>query len=131
VVCHGDLGPHNPVFVGDEAVGLVDWDEGVAPGARLVGLAHAVWCFVDVGESGGPVEGQGRRIRLMCDAYGWGDAGAIVDEIAALPRRARDQHVSAGRHQAAAIFEELMRWMADREDALRTASGAGQVSGQP
>jgi hypothetical protein len=24
VVCHGDLGPHNRVFAGDEAVGLVD-----------------------------------------------------------------------------------------------------------
>jgi Phosphotransferase enzyme family len=75
VVCHGDLGPHNTVFVGDEAVGLVDSDEGVAPGPRLVDLAHAIWCFVDVGESGGPVEEQGRRIRLMCDAYGWADPG--------------------------------------------------------
>ena len=131
VVCHGDLGPHNTVFVGDEAVGLVDWDEGVAPGARLVDLAHAGWCYVDVGESGGPVEEQGRRLRLMCDAYGWDDAGAIVDEIAALLRRARDQHVSAGRHNAATIFEELMRWMADRDEALRTASGAGQGSDHP
>lgn len=59
VVCHGDLGPHNTVFVGDEAVGLVDWDERVAPGARRVDLAHAVWCFVDVGESGGRVEERG------------------------------------------------------------------------
>jgi hypothetical protein len=121
VVCHGDLGPHNTVFVGDEAVGLVDWDEGVAPGARLVDLAHAVWCFVDVGESGGPVQEQGRRIRLMCEAYGWDDPGAIVDEIAALLRRARDRHASAGRRRAVAIFEELMRWMADYGEALTAA----------
>jgi hypothetical protein len=120
VVCHGDLGPHNTVFVGDEAVGLVDWDEGVAPGARLVDLAHAVWCFVDVGESGGPVEDQGRRIRLMCDAYGWDDPGAIVDEIVALLRRARDRHLNAGRRRPAAIFDELMGWMANEGEALRT-----------
>ena len=116
VICHGDLGPHNTVFVGDEAVGLVDWDEGVVPGARRADLAHAIWCFVDVGESGGPVEEQGRRIRLMCDVYGCDDPGAIVDEIAALLRRARDMHVSAGRQRAAAIFEELMRWMGDHDE---------------
>jgi hypothetical protein len=26
VVCHGELGPHNTVFVGDEAIALIDWD---------------------------------------------------------------------------------------------------------
>jgi hypothetical protein len=31
-----------------EAVGLIDWDNGVGPGRRLDDLAHAVWCFVDV-----------------------------------------------------------------------------------
>ena len=129
VVCHGDLGPHNTVFVDDEAVGLLDWDEGVRPGARRDVLAHAVWCFVDVGETGGPVEQQARRIRLMCDAYGWDDPGAIVDEIAALLRRARDMHVSAGRHPAAAIFEELIWWMGDHDEGLRTASGAHRSPG--
>ncbi len=42
VVCHGDLGPHNIVFDGDEAVGIIDWDDGVAPGSRLLDLGHAV-----------------------------------------------------------------------------------------
>ena len=123
VVCHGDLGPHNTVFLGSEAVGLIDWDDDVAPGRRLVDLGHAVWCFVDVGEDGGPVADQGRRIRLMCDAYGWDDPGAVIDEIAALLQRARDRHANAGRLRAAAIFEELMRWMAGHSEALRTASG--------
>jgi hypothetical protein len=124
VVCHGDLGPHNTVFVGDKAVGLVDWGEDVAPGRRLVDLAHAVWCFIDVGESGGPVEEQGRRIRLMCDAYGWDDPSAVVDEIAALLRRARDRHVRAGRHRAVAVFEDLMLWISKHGDVLRAACKA-------
>jgi hypothetical protein len=122
VVCHGDLGPHNTVFVGDEAIGLVDWDEGVAPGPRLIDFAHAVWCFVDVGETGGPVEEQGRRIRLMCEAYGWVQPSAVVDEMGALLERARDRHAIAGRRPAEVVFEELMRWMADQGEALKAAA---------
>ena len=34
VVCHGDLGPHNMVFRGDQAVAIIDLDAGVAPGRR-------------------------------------------------------------------------------------------------
>jgi Phosphotransferase enzyme family len=124
VVCHGDLGPHNTVFVGDEAVGIIDWDEDVAPAPRLVDLGHAVWCFVDVGESGGPVEEQGRRVRLMCDAYGWEDPSAVIDEIDAMLRRARDRHARAGRGRAVAVFEELMGWMAEHGPALRRAAGS-------
>jgi Phosphotransferase enzyme family len=122
VVCHGDLGPHNTVFAGDEAVALIDWDEDVAPGPRVVDLAHAVWCFVDVGESGGPLGEQGRRVRLMCDAYGWDDPPAVIDEIDALLRRARDRHANAGRRRAVAVFEELIAWMAAHGPALRRAA---------
>jgi Phosphotransferase enzyme family len=131
VVCHGDLGPHNTVFAGDEAVGLVDWDEDVAPGPRLVDLGHAVWCFADVGESGGPVEEQGRRIHLMCGAYGWDDPGAVVDEIAEMLERARDRHARAGRDRAVRVFEELMGWMAEHREQLRAACVARQGPYQP
>jgi hypothetical protein len=50
VVGHGDLGPHNLVFDGDAAVGIIHWDASVAPGSRLVDLGHAVWCCADVAE---------------------------------------------------------------------------------
>jgi hypothetical protein len=124
VVCHGDLGPHNTVFAGDEAVGLIDWDDGVAPGRRLDDLAHAVWCFVDVGEHGGAAEDQGRRVRLMCDAYGWDGPALLIDEIAALLRRALDRHASAGRGKAVSVFEDLMAWMRDNGSALKAAAEA-------
>jgi aminoglycoside phosphotransferase (APT) family kinase protein len=95
VVRHGDLGSHNIVFDGDEAVALIDWDEDVGPGARLADFAHAVWCCADVCEDEVDVSAQGRRVRLMCDAYGWQDAGAVLDEITARFRRARDTHAAA------------------------------------
>src|SRR5262245_23869701 len=48
VVCHPDLGQHNVVFRGNEAVAIIDWDEDVAPGARIFDFAHAVWCLAEV-----------------------------------------------------------------------------------
>jgi len=56
VVCHSDLGQHNIIFVGDDARAIIDWDEDVAPGVRILDFAHAVWCLAEVGEQGGAVE---------------------------------------------------------------------------
>lgn len=111
VVCHGDLGDHNTVFQGDTAVGLIDWDDGVAPGSRLCDFAHAVWCFGAVGEDALPVSDQAHVVRLMCTAYGWEDRHAIVDEIADRHRRARDDHASHGRPRAVDVFEDMIRAM--------------------
>ena len=118
VVAHNELGPHNTVFVGDEPVAFIDWDDA-APGTRLFDLANAVWCFVDVGEGGGPVGEQARRVRLMCDSYGWGDTDAIVDEIRADLLRALSKHERAGRPKAADIFREMVRWIDAHGEELK------------
>jgi hypothetical protein len=112
-----------------EAVGLIDWDNGVGPGRRLDDLAHAVWCFVDVGEHGGGIEDQGRRVRLMCDSYGWNAPALVIHEIATLLRRARDRHARAGRGKAVAIFDDLLAWMEDHGSAVEAASVTGGRTG--
>jgi hypothetical protein len=89
VVCHGDLGHHNTVFRDERAVGLIDWDEGVGPGSRLIDLAHAVWCFAGVGERDLPTSYQAHAVSVMCEVYGWSDPGVLIDEIAHRLRRAR------------------------------------------
>lgn len=123
IVAHNELGPHNTVFVGDEPVAFIDWDDA-APGTRLFDLANAVWSFADVGEGGGPVEEQARRVRLMCDAYGWEDADAIVDEIRADLGRALANHERAGRRKAADIFREMVAWIdAYGEELKESARG--------
>jgi aminoglycoside phosphotransferase (APT) family kinase protein len=118
VVCHGDLGSHNIVFDGERAVGLIDWDSGVGPGPRLVDFAHAVWCCADVCEEEVEVSEQARKVRLMCVAYGWEDVAAVVDEIAARFRRARDAHAAAGRVEGVIIFERMIEWMEQNAPAL-------------
>ncbi len=110
IVAHNELGPHNTVFVGDDPVAFIDWDDA-APGTRLIDLANAVWSSANVGEGGGPVREQARRIRLMCDAYGWEDPHEIVEEIHADLRRARANHERTGRPKARDIFKEMITWM--------------------
>ena len=119
IVCHGDLGPHNIVFAGERAVGIIDWDEDVRPGPRLVDFADAVWSCADVCDAEVAVSEQARKVRLMCDAYGWQDAGAVIDEIAARFRRARDAHARAARTKAVAVFETIIAWMDANDAALR------------
>ncbi len=106
------------MFAGDEPVAFIDWDDA-APGTRLFDLANAVWCFVDVGEDGGPVAEQARRARLMCDAYGWRDSDAIVDEIRADLLRALANHERAGRMKPADIFREMVAWMDAHGEELK------------
>jgi Phosphotransferase enzyme family len=122
VVAHNDLGPHNIVFAGDEAVGIIDWDEGVAPGRRLVDFAHAVWCCADVCEAEIEVAEQARKTRLMCESYGWSSPSAVIDEIAARFRRAHADHAGNGRVQAASIFAEMVGWMEKYGPALKAAT---------
>ena len=119
IVAHNDLGPHNMVFVGDEAVGLIDWDEAVAPGRRLVDFAHAVWCCADVCEPEVEVAEQAHKTRLMCESYGSFTPAAVIDEITARFRRAHADHARQGRDQGASIFAEMVRWMEQHGPALK------------
>ena len=121
VVCHGDLGPHNTVFAGERAMAIIDWDDGVRPGTRLTDLGHAVWCFAGIAEPDLPIAEQGRRAALFCDAYGWPDPGAVVDEIAARFGRALAEHRSAGRPGAAAVFEDYVAWVERHRPELDAA----------
>jgi aminoglycoside phosphotransferase (APT) family kinase protein len=110
IVAHNELGPHNTVFVGDEPVAFIDWDDA-APGTRLFDLSNAVWSFANIGEDGGPVGEQARLIWLMCDAYGWDVPHAIIDEIHADFRRARANHERAGRPKPREVFQRMIDWM--------------------
>jgi phosphotransferase family enzyme len=112
VVCHGDLGPHNTVFRGERAVGLIDFEDDVGPGRRVDDFAQAVWGFADLTDPDVAVAEQARRTRLMCDAYGGVTPAEVVAALTARFRRAHDQHVAAGLAGAVRVFDDLLAWMA-------------------
>ena len=119
VVAHNDLGPHNTIFHEKRVVGLIDWDDA-APGTRLRDLANAVWCYVDVSHwANQTAEEQARRIRLMCEAYGWEDPIALVDDFEADLQQALRNHEQAGRAGAVKVFQEEVSWMGVRAQELR------------
>ena len=81
VVCHNDLSPCNTVFVKGMPSAFIDFDEA-APGPRSQDLGYALWLFLDLGAEDVDISTQGRRIRMMCDAYGLDDRLDVMDAIA-------------------------------------------------
>lgn len=75
IIRHGDLGPWNLVWKGDELVGLIDWDFA-EPGTILEDLAQAAWHSIPlkpdrrVLEAGVLPEEVEERMEHFCGAYG-------------------------------------------------------------
>ena len=126
----GEVIIRSPVWLSDarldSAARLIRRFHDATAGSSLAGdqevvghgdLGHAVWCCADVAE-GVPVAEQGRKVRRMCDAYGWAEVDLVVGEIGDRFRRARDQHAQAGRTKGAAIFDRKLRWLDKKAAAL-------------
>ena len=73
VVCHGDFGPWNLIWVDDRPISIIDFDNA-EPGQRLDDLGYAVWKHLNLGLLPLDPHEQTRRIRLASTAYG-ADAG--------------------------------------------------------
>ncbi|MCA2218703.1 phosphotransferase [Jidongwangia harbinensis] len=112
VVCHGDLGPHNTVFRGAQAVAIIDFEDDVGPGRRVDDFAQAVWGFADLTEPAVALTEQARKTRLMCDVYGGITPAAVVASLTERFRRARDEHHAAGLRGAVLVFDDLLTWAA-------------------
>lgn len=87
-VCHGDAGPWNVVYRHGRAVALIDWDLA-APGPAGWDLALAAWHHVplydddDAARFGWtPPPDRGRRLRLLCEAYGAPVTASLLDDVA-------------------------------------------------
>lgn len=93
VICHGDPGPWNMVWNGDEAVGLIDWDFA-HPGVELDDVAYALEYFAPFRSDDhacDPVDGhrfpeppdRRARVRAFAEAYGLGSTVGLVDRVIA------------------------------------------------
>jgi len=84
VVCHNDLSPKNTVYretdTGLRPVAFIDWDIA-APGARIHDVAHMCWQYIGLGPAIADAALAGRRMQLICSAYGLADRRHLIDTI--------------------------------------------------
>jgi Phosphotransferase enzyme family len=92
IVRHGDLGPWNAGWHGDELAGFIDWDFA-EPGEVLDDVAQLAWNAVplrgpDMTQAAGLADGcdLGARVDTLCQAYGVA-ASATLDALEQLIAR--------------------------------------------
>jgi Phosphotransferase enzyme family len=87
VICHGDIGPYNTIYVNNEAVAFIDF-ETAAPGPRIWDVAFAIYRFGRLCElsniakvSDGYLDKVAQRIRRFCDYYSLEDRTSLFDTV--------------------------------------------------
>ena len=116
IICHGDFGPWNGVWRGEDIVGLLDFDHA-RPSPPLFDVAYALEYaapFRDDEEClrwlryARPPD-RSRRIGIFCDAYGIAVPGDIVDRVAGQQRLVLQQCEALGRQG----IEPQATWVRD------------------
>jgi hypothetical protein len=123
VVCHGDVAPYNMAFRNGRPTALIDFDTA-HPGPRVWDLAYAAYRFVPLTAPSNPdfhlpLREQGRRLRILADAYRLDTA-----QRQALPQTAtaRLRHlVTHIREQAEAGHKAFAAHLAEGHDMLYLA----------
>jgi hypothetical protein len=137
VICHGDIGPYNTIFVREEAVAFIDF-ESAAPGPRVWDVAFAVYRFAPLCElsnifavSDAHLDRVAQRIRQFCDYYGFEERPSLpgtvlqrleyqiawmsaLENVESLRRGIVEEHLAFFRRDAIAIArhgEKLGRYL--------------------
>jgi aminoglycoside phosphotransferase (APT) family kinase protein len=104
IVGHGDFGPWNGVWRGDEIVGLIDFDHA-GPAPPRFDVAYALEYAAPFRDGRECVDWLGypeppdrrRRIEVFCDAYGIAVPRDIVGQVAAQQRRVLERCAALAR----------------------------------
>jgi hypothetical protein len=104
IICHGDFGPWNGVWRGEDVIGLIDWDHA-RPAPPLFDVAYALEYAAPFRDDAdcvrwlrypGPPDRR-RRIEVFCEAYGI----PVPENVSA--------HVASQQRMVAATCEALAR----------------------
>lgn len=130
VVCHGDLGPCNTVFVEGMPAALIDFD-AARPGRRADDLGYAAWLWLDMGNDELSARAVGRRLALFSAAYGCSDARNAVAWVKAAQRALLAGLAPGGGdtehlRRVSAWAGNCLRWVESHEPALLEAIGEWQ-----
>jgi aminoglycoside phosphotransferase (APT) family kinase protein len=114
VICHGDFGPWNVVWNGDEPIGLLDFDFA-GPGDRILDVAYALQYAVPFCHDEEAVRWHAypsppdrrRRIEVLAEAYGLPGTDGLVDAV--IERQEID--IFRVRTLAARGFEPQRTWV--------------------
>jgi Ser/Thr protein kinase RdoA (MazF antagonist) len=83
IICHGDPGPCNSVFVDELPVGMIDFD-AMRPGFRREDVGYATWLWLSMGDERFAPELQGQRLAAFAEAYGAIDLGDVLPALRAI-----------------------------------------------
>ncbi|MBV9794788.1 MAG: phosphotransferase [Actinobacteria bacterium] len=116
IICHGDFGPWNGVWRGDDPVGLIDFDQA-RPASPWFDIAYALEYaapFRDDRECTDWLRypeppDRRRRIEIFCAAYGVGVPDGIVGQVAAQQRFVLDRCADLARRG----IEPQATWVRD------------------
>jgi hypothetical protein len=116
VICHGDFGPWNVVWQGEQPVGILDWDYA-RPAPRIHDVAYAleyVAPFRDDAEClrwlGHPHRPDRRhRVEVFAGAYGLTSTSGLVDAVIDVQRDGIEQV----RRLAEAGYQPQAGWVAN------------------
>jgi hypothetical protein len=136
IVCHGDLGPWNTVWRGEQLVGLIDWDTA-EPDSPLLDVASLALNLVPLRDdeyaAHAGFEGAAprrRRLQVLFSTYGGGiKPEDVLRHVGMLHERELERTLrwgAEGREPWATFLrrgDELqirddMRWLVDHKDGL-------------
>lgn len=94
IMCHGDFGPWNIVWQGNEPVGIVDWDL-VVPAPPRFDVLYALEYSAPFRDDEAVIKwhhfsaipDRKHRIEVFTEAYGLTELGDIVTDVAAMQRQ--------------------------------------------